>query len=265
MPPHSPSLTRTEKDALIIGRAYPEPSRKHIETVCTRAITEKGELLRLYPIPLRYLQDDKKYELWTWARFAVQRSPEDKRKESFRVREDSIRILSQSDSKAAHFAMLKKAIVADRETLDKQYREDWTSLGIIEIEFLDLAPKLPRKNWETEKGYMKQGHLLVEKKPLEQPPLCLTLYFRCRNNPTCKTHSSRLIAWEYMQAFRSFRDRYGSAPEAFGKLKDAIADKFSDPDTKSYALMGTHSRYPVWMVGQLYFVEKCVIEAPTLF
>jgi hypothetical protein len=161
--------------------------------------------------------------------------------------------------------MLKKAIVADRETLDKKYREDWTSLGIIEIDFVDLTPKLPRTNWEKDKGYMRQGHLLVDKKPLEQPPLQLTLRFGCKNNPACMTHSSRLIAWEYMQAFRSFRDRYGSAPEAFGKLKDAIADKFLDPDTKSYALMGTHSRYPVWMVGQLYFVEKIVVEAPTLF
>ncbi|MGA2669743.1 MAG: hypothetical protein ABSF32_12650 [Ignavibacteria bacterium] len=265
MPSHSPDLTWIEKDALIIGRAYPEPSKKHIETVCTGAITEEGELLRLYPIPLRYLHDDKKYKLWAWARFAVQKSPEDKRKESFRVREDSIKILSQSESKAEHFAMLKKAIAADLETLVKKYREDWTSLGIIEIDFVDLTPKLPRKNWEKEKGYMKQGHLLVDKKPLEQPPLHLALRFSCRNNPACKTHSSRLIAWEYMQAFRSFRDRYGSAPEAFGKIKDAIADKFSDPDTKTYALMGTHSRYPVWMVGQLYFVEKSVVETPTLF
>lgn len=264
MPPYASDLTWIEKNALIIGRAYPEPSKKHIETVCTGAITEDGELLRLYPIPLRYLQDDQKYKLWTWARFLVQKSPDDKRKESFKVREDSITILSQSESKAEHFSMLKRGIAPDREFLEQRYREDWTSLGIIQIELIDLVPKLPTKNWEKEKGYIKQGHLIVDKKPLEQPPFDMSLQFRCKNNPACKTHRSRVIAWEYMQAFRNFRERYG-AQEAFGKIRDAITNRFSDPNTSAYALMGTHSRYPVWMVGQLYFIEKSVEHAGTLF
>jgi hypothetical protein len=116
-----------EKKALIIGRAYPEPSKKHIETVCTGAITDEGELLRLYPIPLRYLQEDQKYKLWTYARFLIQKSRDDKRKESFRVKEDSIKVLSQVKSKAEQFSIIKKAIVADREILHRKYREDFTS------------------------------------------------------------------------------------------------------------------------------------------
>jgi len=262
---NTPDLTWTEKKALIIGRAYPEPSKKHIETVCTGAITETGELLRLYPIPLRYLQDDQKYKLWTWATFQVHKSQGDKRKESYRVREDSIAIISQSESKSERFSMLKKGIVADRETLDVKYYEDWTSLGIIQIEMIDLVPKLPTQNWEKEKGYMKQGHLLVDKKPLEQPPIILTLKFRCKNNPACKGHSSRLIAWEYMQAFRAFRVKYGTALEAFRQIKDAVMEKFSNANTSAYALMGTHSRYPVWMVGQLFFIDKTVEHTGTLF
>jgi hypothetical protein len=43
----SPHVVWREQKALIIGRAYPEPSKKYIETVCTGAITESGELLRL--------------------------------------------------------------------------------------------------------------------------------------------------------------------------------------------------------------------------
>ncbi len=265
MSANPPNLTWIEKKALIIGRAYPEPSRKHIETVCTGAITEEGELLRLYPIPLRYLEEDRKYKLWTWARFLVQKSPEDKRKESFKVQEDSIQILSQIESKAERFSMLKKSIVNDREVLDEKYRTDWTSLGVIEIELIDLAARLPTKNWEREKGYIKQSHLFVRKKPLEQPPLQMRLKFRCKNNPKCQTHTSRLIAWEYMEAFRNFRDQYGSGLEAFGKIKDAVTAKFSDPNVRAYALMGTHSRYPVWMVGQLYFIDKTVTQAMTLF
>jgi hypothetical protein len=55
--PTSPSeIEWQEKQVLIIGRASPEPSKKHIETVCTGGITADGEVLRLYPIPLRYLE-----------------------------------------------------------------------------------------------------------------------------------------------------------------------------------------------------------------
>ncbi len=255
----------TEKSALIIGRAYPEPSRKHIETVCTGAITEAGELLRLYPIPYRYLEQEQRYRLWTWARFLVQKSQDDRRKESFRVREDSIRIISQVGSKPEQYSLLKKAIVKDREELDAKYRKDWTSLGIIRIEFIDLEARPPRTNWKRDKSYLKQEHLFVDKKPLEQPPIDLKMTFRCANNSACKGHSSRLIAWEYMEAFRKFRQTYGSGLAAFGNIKDALIKNFSSPTLTAYALMGTHSRFPVWMVGQLYFFETAVTDRARLF
>ena len=262
----SPSdLKWIEKKALIIGRAYPEPSKKHIETVCTGAITDEGELLRLYPIPLRYLQEDQKYKLWTYARFLIQKSPDDKRKESFRVKEDSIKVLSQVKSKAEQFSIIKKAIVADRELLHRKYREDFTSLGIIEIELVNLKARLPRKDWDKEKPYMKQPNFFVEKKPLEQPPIDISLKFKCKNNPKCRTHNSRLIAWEYFEAFRNFRVKYGSGIAAFGRIKDALTALFSDQNKNAYAVMGTHSRYPIWMVGQLYFIEKSVAQAQRLF
>ena len=69
-----------EQKALIIGRAYPEPSKKHIETVCTGAITEDGQLLRLYPISWRYLNENQQYRLWSWATFEIRKSEGDKRK-----------------------------------------------------------------------------------------------------------------------------------------------------------------------------------------
>lgn len=265
MPAHPFDLTWTEKSALIIGRAYPEPSRRHIETVCTGAITESGELLRLYPIPLRYLQADQKYKLWTWAKFLVRKSQGDKRKESFRVQEDSIRIISQVESKTEQFELIKKAIVRDREELDRRYHLDWTSLGIIQIELIDLVARPPRTNWRVDKSYMNQANLFVDKKPLEQPPVDLKLTFRCKNNPACLTHGSRLIAWEYMEAFRNFRGLYGSGLAAFGEIRDALTKRFSDAAWSTYALMGTHSRYPIWMIGQLYFVEKTVEGCGRLF
>jgi hypothetical protein len=254
-----------EKKALIIGRAYPEPSRKHIETMCTGAIADDGELLRLYPIPLRYLEENQKYKLWTYARFLIRKSPDDKRKESLTVKEGSIKVLSQIESKAERFSIIRKAMTADLGALRVKYREDWTSLGIIKIDLIDIKARIPEKNWAKEKGYMKQSHFFVDKKPLEQPPINISLKFKCKNNPECPTHNCRLIAWEYFEAFRSFRTKYGTGIAAFGRIRDRLTALFNDQGNDVYALMGTHSRYPVWMIGQLYFIEKTVAQAQRLF
>ena len=252
-----------EKRALIIGRASPEPSKKHIETVCTGGITEDGQLLRLYPIPLRYLEPNQKYNLWTWARFDTQKNPSDKRKESFRVRDESITVLSHVQSDSEKFSLLQKAIVRDRETLDEQYHRDWTSMGVIEIEMIDFTAEMQKKDWEIDKPYIKQFNLYVELKPLEQLPLDMRLKFRCKNNPACKTHVSTLIGWEYMETFRSFRNRYGSGAAAFDQIKHALATRFSDKRKNAFALMGTHHKFGSWMVAQLYFFDKDL--TPRLF
>ena len=179
MPTNPSDLAWHEKKALIIGRASPEPSKKYIETVCTGALTEEGELLRLYPIPLRYLEMSQRYRLWIWAKFEVQKNPQDKRKESYKVRDGSITILSQVRSDAEQFSLLKRAISQDKETLVQLYHRDWTSMGVIEIEYVDFTAEKQQKSWENDKPYIKQFHLYIGTKPLEQLPIRMQLKFRC--------------------------------------------------------------------------------------
>ncbi len=254
----SPNVTWTKKKVLIIGRASPEPSRKHIETVCTGGITESGELLRLYPIPLRYLQQEQKYKQWSWAEFEVQKSPSDKRKESYVVRQDTIAVLAQVDSEAERFHLLSKAIVPDRETLDVMKQNDHTSIGLVEIDVLDFVGKTRRREWAKEKPYIQQSHLYVEKKPLEQPLFEIHIKFRCKNNQACKAHQCSLIGWEYTEGIRNFVEKYGTLDAAFMRLREVLAKRYMDPDKRTFALMGTHFKYGSWMVAQLYAFPRDV-------
>ncbi len=114
-----PDVEWRAQKALILGRAYPEPSKKHIETVCTGAISEDGQLLRLYPISWRYLNENQKYKLWSWAKFELRKGGDDKRKESYRVREETIQVISHIESSAERLALLQKSISPDRETLER--------------------------------------------------------------------------------------------------------------------------------------------------
>lgn len=256
MPGNTPQIEWQEKRALIIGRASPEPSKQHIETVCTGGITEQGELLRLYPIPLRYLEKESRYKLWTWAKFDVQKNASDNRKESYRVREGSIQILSEVKDWSERFELLQPAIVSDRETLDGLYHKDWTSIGVVEIGLVDFYTRTQKKDWDKDKPYIKQFHLYEQVKPLELLPIEMRLKFLCKNNPDCKTHESALIGWQYMEAFRKFRDKYGSGEAAFDAIREKLLAFFADKKKRAFALMGTHHRYGSWMVAELYFIEK---------
>jgi hypothetical protein len=259
----SSDLIWTQKRVLIIGRASPEPSKKHIETVCTGGITELGELLRLYPIPLRYLQQEQRYKQWSWAEFEIRKSPSDKRKESYIVRQDTIRVLGQVDSEAERFHLLSKGIVSDKETLDVMRQKDRTSIGLVEIDVQDFVGKPRRREWSKEKPYIKQSHLYVEKKPLEQPPIEVQIKFRCKSNPSCKAHQCSLIGWEYTEGLRKFVIKYDSLDGAFMRLREALAKRYMDPAKRTFALMGTHFKYASWMVAQLYAFPRDI--APLLF
>jgi hypothetical protein len=138
----------------------------------------------------------------------------------------------------------------------ERYRSNWTSLGVVEIQALEVDVRRISRPSSEIKPYTRQGHLYVDVKPLDTPAIELRLRYRCKNNDECNQHFSRVIGWEYIEAFRNFLDRYGSETEAINKLKDALCRKFADTSNSAYALLGTHSRYPVWMIGQLFFFRK---------
>jgi hypothetical protein len=193
----------------------------------------------------------------------VQKSRTDKRKESYKVREDSIDVISEVADWSERFDLLKNAIVSDRETLDEMYRRDWTSIGVVEIDLLEFDAQPQKKDWEKDKPYIKQFNLYTEVKPLECLPIEMRLKFRCKNNPNCKNHGSALIGWQYMEAFRNFRNKYGSPEAAFQAIYEKIWASFSDTTKRTFALMGTHHKYGSWMVAELYFIPKDL--SPRLF
>jgi hypothetical protein len=128
----------------------------------------------------------------------------------------------------------------------------------VEIELVDFNARIV-KGGLVDKPNAKQTNLFVEVKPLDRIPVEMRLKFRCKNNPACRGHFSRLIGWEYMEAFRNFRQKYGSDAAGVQKITEGIHARFAKPKTAAMALLGTHSRYPVWMIGQLYFFD---IEQP---
>ena len=88
------------KRVLITVKAYPNPSKKYQETVCVAGIDiENHEWIRLYPVPYRDLDQNKKFKKYTIIKVKVIKAKDDKRPESYKVDPNSIQIEEFLDTK----------------------------------------------------------------------------------------------------------------------------------------------------------------------
>src|SRR5277367_3715131 len=82
----------TTKNVLITVRTYPVPSHKGIEVSCTAGITDDGRWIRLFPVPYRFLDNDKRFQKYQWIQASTIKAPNDTRPESFKLNADSIEV-----------------------------------------------------------------------------------------------------------------------------------------------------------------------------
>src|SRR5258708_3148291 len=77
---------------LIWGKTRPEVSTKYRETVCTGGVwAENGRLVRIYPVPLRYMDDENIFKKYKWIEADVTKSTSDPRPESYKIRYDTVK------------------------------------------------------------------------------------------------------------------------------------------------------------------------------
>jgi hypothetical protein len=82
---------------LILGMTYPHYSRKYQENVCTGAIlSSTNEMIRIHPIPRRYM--DAKFKNFQWITARISKHPHDPRPESYRIDPDFIDVLEEIPS-----------------------------------------------------------------------------------------------------------------------------------------------------------------------
>jgi hypothetical protein len=79
-----------KKRVLIVVRTYPTPAKSTIEASCTAAISEDGQWLRMFPVPARLMEHDKRFKKWQWIDVSLLKAPSDSRPESYKLNPDSI-------------------------------------------------------------------------------------------------------------------------------------------------------------------------------
>lgn len=77
---------------LILVKTCPEPSRGYVETTCVAGITEAGEMRRIFPVPFRFLDEEKQFKKWQWITIETEAAVGDNRQESRRGNFDTIQL-----------------------------------------------------------------------------------------------------------------------------------------------------------------------------
>ena len=250
------------KQVLIAARTYPAPHRKRIEVSCTAGITDSSQWIRLFPVPYRFLAEDKKFRKYQWVELQARRATTDHRPETYMLNIDSIHILSDplppTNKWEKRKAVIGPLIAPSLCSLEAEREQKGSpTLGIFrprKIESLEIRPT--KTNWSADQLARLRQNPLFGQTPaneLEKLPFEFRYHFQC-DDAFCKGHNLMCTDWEMGAAYRKWKAKYGRDWE--GKFRQRFETEMIElNDTHFY--VGTVHRFPnVWLVVGLFYPRK---------
>lgn len=230
--------------AIILVKAFPQPSQRYEETVCCAGITPEGAFVRLYPIRYRHLRKEQQFDRWDVIEYQATRPHDDWRPESRHVDEESIRIVQQrgqfNDEQRVRVWMphISQSLVVLREENVATHK----SLGIIRpddgtVRFHYRRLDLTSADDRDLQAAFKQVSLLDESFLTQMPVEFEFSYrFECVDNH----HEMKIHDWEVQAAYLSYRQRYGN--DALIMLCEEYEKHI--PSRNLHLVMGTMKAHP---------------------
>lgn len=251
--------TWVNKRVLITVRTYPVPAQKNIEVSCTAGVTKEGEWIRLFPVPYRFLDADKRFAKYQWIDVDVIRAAQDPRPESYKLNVDTIKIgksISSADGWRGRKQIVRPLI---RQSMCGIRRERDTNnaptLGLFKpakIKRLTIEPE-DNPDWTAQQLANLDQTMLFQVGPsqkLEKIPYKFKYQFECAD-PNCGGHTMSCTDWEIGKSYRRWRSEYGDQWEAKfrRKYEDEMINKL---DTHFY--VRTVHRHPrEWIIVGLFY------------
>jgi hypothetical protein len=254
---------RETKKALIVVRTYPIPAKGSVEASCTVGITDDGKWMRLYPIPARRLDQDKKFRKYQWIEVETAKTSSDARLESYTPNIDSIKVLSEPLSTAKEWDARKRIVYPLRShSLCQLKRErdenNYPTLGFFRpkvIEKVRITKATPAIWTRAQLDILRQRSLFPTKSlpELEKIPYDFHYKFWC-DEDGCRSHSLHCTDWEIGESWRRWKRDYGEDWEEKFRLRyeQEMIEKY---DTHFY--VGTIHKHPKeWIIIGLFYPPK---------
>ncbi len=248
---------------LIWGKTRPELSSKYRETVCTGGVFEDDrKLVRLYPIPLRYIDDERVFKKYQWIEAYVTKATSDPRPESYKIRYDGIQTFEVIPTNKGNWNDRAQWIIHDGnivqsvEFLQKRQQIDHTSLGLVKpLRVVKVVAQRYSQHerdefWGNYKDALRQMDLPLDQetgreiRPLTPPDYRFKVHFRCNDERCDNDHIFSVLDWETDALYFNLRQQENSPDTAASKVVDKIRDQVCAPDKDLYFFLGNISTHP---------------------
>ena len=253
-------VIRTE-EVLIVARTYPTPSQSDIEVSCTAGVTRAGDWIRLFPVPYRFLNADKRFH--KYQEISVQIAPaNDGRPESNKIYDiNSIEILRSVPPKKYWEERAERVEHLRRHCmcciLDQRAKGSGPTLGFFRPHRITrLAIRPASAIWtDKQRGKLEQVSFL-ENTPLQQLekiPFSFKYHFKCPHRE-CRGHKMSCTDWEMAESYRRWRAKYGDGwePKFRQRYEQDMIERFD-----THFFVGTVHRHPLnWIIVGLWHPLK---------
>lgn len=257
---------------LITVKTYPLPSRSYTELVCTAGLLNGETWLRMYPIPFRFLQDQKQYPKYSWVEMNLVRNKKDFRPESYSPKlgvDEPIKVFEQigtANQWAARKSYVLKEVFTSMSDLislakDPSHRKSLATLKPSRI--VDFIVEEDEREWKKEwQDQLKQfnmfelptdqGHKKVVKK------LPYKFSYRFLSDGDKEPRKMMIEDWEIGALFWNCLYRAdGDEQVALNMVKQKYLDEFSEKDL--HLFVGTTLKFhamsapnPFVIIGVFY-------------
>lgn len=144
---------------LIAVKTYPSLSSKYDELVCTAGFKENGTWIRIFPIPFRKLEYEKRYSKYDWVEIDLEKNTSDFRPESFKPRslEAGFNIISHLETDnnwSLRKEIVLEKIYTDLSALIAEAKDEnvCTSLAVFKPKtIIDFMIEPVERDWDKKK------------------------------------------------------------------------------------------------------------------
>lgn len=269
-----PTSSADRARILILCKTYPSPSARYVETSCVAGMQESGQLIRLYPVPFRLIEDDQQFRKWQWISARIRKSTDDRRPESHRISVDTIDILGEPLSTAHSWVERRRAIQQleifdDFDLLERASRERGISLGLLRpAKLLDLRISAANSpEWTTDEitkltQAQRQGGLFDQDteqrlmRTLKKLPYDFHYDYECRIGNEIRVYRHKLVDWEAGGLYWNLHRRSDWGPA----FRNRFFDEFSQKDVL-FLTGNIHRFQDQWLIVSVLYPPKLPGEA----
>jgi hypothetical protein len=248
-----------DKRVLITIRTYPVPARKGVEVSCTGGITDGEKWIRLYPVPYRFLEEDKRFSKYQWINVSVTKPRNDNRPESFSPRLDTLKIgdtIPSDDNWRGRREIIRPLMRRSLCAIRREHEENGSpTLGVFKPAQITgfTIEDSEQPTWTNEQLAILRQIPMFDAAPsdeLEKIPFDFKYQFRCSED-NCRGHNLTCFDWEIGQAYRGWRRKYGDKWEK--PFRNKFENEMINEKDTHFFVGNMHQRPNNWIIVGLFY------------